>query len=145
MIIGGLIGDTLQSGFSRDGGFFGAIAGAAAFICARLWATERSRDRWSWLAQFEAHSWCLSLSARRASRWAASGCLGYSLPPPIMMASLTLAATRPTQEESSPQTRWGAQQNRRQPGEIRPTLRFVAKFDDVWTTVSSALRRLVRI
>jgi hypothetical protein len=45
MIIGGLIGNTLQSDFSRDGGFFGAIAGAAVFICARLWATERSRDR----------------------------------------------------------------------------------------------------
>jgi hypothetical protein len=46
MIIGGLIGNTyLQAGFRGDGGFFGVIAGAAVFICARLWATERRRDR----------------------------------------------------------------------------------------------------
>jgi hypothetical protein len=44
MIIGGLVGNTFfQVGFSGDAGFFGAIAGAAVFICLRLWATEHDR------------------------------------------------------------------------------------------------------
>jgi hypothetical protein len=44
MTIGGLISNTFfQVGFSGDAGFFGMIAGAAVFICARLWMTEQRR------------------------------------------------------------------------------------------------------
>ena len=42
-IVGALIGDAMSTGFNSDAGFYGFIAGALLFACARLWLGDRPK------------------------------------------------------------------------------------------------------